>query len=311
MKRIVACVFILGLCCGSAANAQGLEGFSFPGLGLQCGNLTVKPYAQLGFQHMGANINLPVAAEFVSESLDLQIDTLDLSLRDANFWTGVIGFSVAASEKYSLFASAGGDLGHSFITNGIVPVNVNGMSTSANLDFTNSKLGTWFIQTGVSVGPILAGLYLDKFTIDVGDPRTAAGPTTNQTLRGDLVTTTLCPYLGFALPVSSALLTVIYSPFAMANTTLALRSSNSGETQLQYKWNKPGGFLSGSFQYNQEISKTLSFGLWSSYLWMDQRGTAGLAFDHKGTNPVTRDKEVIATMTKYIMQGGLALTVTF
>jgi hypothetical protein len=282
-----------------------------PWLGIQCGDLQVKPYVQIGLQHAGSNISLPVASELVGSEMDLQIGTLELSLNNANFWTGIIGFTATASEKYSLFASAGGDLGHTFITTGTVPVSLNGTGTSANLDFTNSKLETWFVQTGVGLGPILVGLYWDKFTMGVADPRTATGPLDNQTLRGDFVTTTFCPYVGVALPVYHASISVIYSPLAMANTTVALRSSNDGETQLQYKWNKPGTFLSTSFQYNQDLSKAASIGLWTTYTLMDQRGSAGLSFEHNGLAQVTRDKDVAAQMTKYVLQGGLMLTVMF
>ncbi len=311
MKRILAYVIVFSVCCGSMAYGQCFTGCSLPWLGTQCGDLKVKPYAQMGLQHVGSNISLPVAGELVGSALDLQIDTMDLSLNNANFWTGIVGFNATASEKYSLFASAGGDLGHAFITSGTIPVSLNGTGTSANLDFTNSKLETWFVQTGVGVGPVLLGLYWDKFTIGVGDPRDSSGPLPNQTLRGDFVTTTFCPFIGFAMPVSNALISINYSPLAWANTTLALRSSNNGESELQYKWNKPGNLLSTSLQYNQDLTKNSSVGLWATYMWMDQRGTAGLSFEHNGIARITRNKDVTATMTKYMLQGGLTLTITF
>jgi hypothetical protein len=311
MKRHLVCAIMIVLCCTSMVRAQCLDGFSLPWIGSQCGDLKVKTSAQVGFQHVGSNISLPVGSELVSGVGDLQIDTLDITLQDANFWTGIMGFTVIAAEKYSFFASAGGNLDREFVTTGTIPVSLNGVGTSASIDFTNSGLRTWFAQTGVGLGPILFGLYWDKFTIKVADPRTANGPLPNQTLRGDFVTTTFCPYVGFALPVSQAMLTVMYSPLAWANTTLALRSSNNGETDLQYKWNKPGSFLSASFQYNQDLSKTTSFGVWTSYTWMNQQGTCGLSFQHNGGIPVTRDREITAMMTKYVLQGGLTLGINF
>jgi hypothetical protein len=311
MKRHLVCAIMIVLCGTPLVHAQCLDGFSLPWIGSQCGDLKVKTSAQLGFQHVGSNISLPVGSELVSGTDDLQIDTLDISLQDANFWTGIIGFTVIKADKYSFFASAGGNLDREFVTTGTIPVSLNGVSTSATIDFTNSGLKTWFAQTGVGLGPILFGLYWDKFTIKVGDPRTAAGPLPNQTLRGDFVTTTFCPYVGFALPVSQAMLTVMYSPLAWANTTLALRSSNNGETDLQYKWNKPGSFLSGMIQYNQDVSKSASFGVWTSYTWMNQEGSCALSFEHNGTTPVSRDRDITAMMTKYVLQGGLTLGINF
>ena len=89
---------------------------------------------------MGSNISLPTASQLVSRTNDLQIDTLDISVQDANFWTGIIGVNAVLKEKYSFFAAAGGNLNREFITAGTIPVSLNGVSTSANLDFTNSGL---------------------------------------------------------------------------------------------------------------------------------------------------------------------------
>lgn len=311
MKRILICAMIMAFCYSSTAMGQSLCGFTLPCLGSECGDLIIKPYTQVGFQHVASNINLPTAAQLVGQTNDLQVDTLDISVQDANFWTGIIGFSATLKEKYSLFASAGGNLDREFLTVGTVPFSLNGVATSATLEFTNSGLNAWFAQTGVGLGPILFGLYWDKFTIRVEDPRSPAGPLANQTLRGDFVTTTFCPYIGLALPVSQAMLTVTYSPFAMANTTLVLRSSNNGETQLQYKWNKPGTLITASFQYNQTVTESVSLGVWGGYLWMDQRGNCGLSFEHNGATPVSSDRGLTATLTKYVLQGGLALTVSF
>lgn len=311
MKKVLFYVTIMALCYATAAGAQSLGCLSLPTLGGECGDLTVKAYTQVGYQHVGSNISLPTASQLVSGTDDLQIDTLDISVQDANFWTGIIGVNAVLKEKYSFFAAAGGNLNREFITAGTIPVSLNGVATSASLDFTNSGLNAWFVQTGVGLGPILAGLYWDKFTIRVADPRSPNGPLANQTLRGDFVTTTFCPFIGLALPVSQATLMVTYSPFAMANSTLALRSSNNGQTDLQYTWDKPGTLITASVQYNQEVSKSVYCGLWASYLWMNQRGGCSLSFVHNGTTPITSDRGLTATMTKYVLQGGVTLGVNF
>jgi hypothetical protein len=168
----------------------------------------------------------------------------------------------------------------------------------------------WYAQGGVGLGPVLLGLYGDHFAITVGDPRRGSVPLDNQTLRGDVMSTTLAPYIGFAIPAAGALFTVMYSPLATSNTTLVLRTSDQDLAQVQYKWNKPGNFVSSSFQYNMAPVCAVALGVWANYTWMDVRGNAQLDFQDS-TLAISRQKEVTAIMTKYVLQGGCTLGITF
>jgi len=91
---------------------------------------------------------------------------------------------------------------------------------------------------------------------------------------------------------------------------MVLRTSLQDLTQLQYKWNKPGNFLSTSLQYNVAPVNSVSLGLWANYTWMDVRGDAELDFEDS-TRGFSRQKTVTATMTKYVIQGGLTAGITF
>jgi hypothetical protein len=270
----------------------------------------VNPYAQVGFQWVGSNLNLPVQNEALP-ALPLNIGDLDISLKDANFWAGMAGVSILAYEKYSLFGAAGGFLNRPFSLSGTVPVSVDAFSTSSTLEFTNTKVESWFLQTGIGLGPALFGLYWDHFSFSIGDPRNQNGPLPNQTLKGDILTKTFAPFVGIALPAAGAMLTVTYSPFAYSNTALALTNSQNNFSELRYTWNKPGTLVNAMLQYNTPLSASTSFGLWGNYSWMRMCNEAELEFQNTPVPQLTRTRDVTASMTKYLIGAGVTLGVNF
>jgi hypothetical protein len=310
MKKVLISVVIFSLFIVPGAFALDLSGLSMPSLGSLTEKVTVNPYAQAGFMRMGSNMSLPVSAEGPLVPGQLKIDTLDIAMRDANFWTGSVGYTAKYGEMLSFFSAVGGILPRQFVVTGQVPINIGGFGTSPTIDFTGSKAQSWYTQSGVGLGPVLIGLYWGDFKLTVADPRQGAQPLANQTLRGDITTTTLAPYFGIAFPASCALFSVIYSPWAWSDTTLVLRTSQADVAQLQYKWNRPGDFVSGTVQYNPAPIGSITFGLWANYTWMRMVGDADLNFQN-ATSGVTRQKTVTATVTEYITQGGISLGITF
>lgn len=309
MTKILIFFAIFGALFVSIAFAQDISGFPLPSFTTLSEKVKVNSFAQVGYQHLGANINLPVTAQLVDPTAgSLEIGTVDLSLQDANFWTGSVGMTFTASEIYSLFVSAGGILPRQFGVSMLVPVSVNGTDTSANMSFIGSQVESWYIQTGLGLGPILGGLLWTDFTMNIGDPSQGSTPLPNQTLRGYMAATTFCPYIGVAIPASNALATILYSPFSYCNATLALR--NRTTSQLQCTWNKPGNFLSASLQYNTTLVDALSFGLWANYTWTSLTGDASLEFVNTAL-PVSSQKDVTVTMTQNLIQGDLSLSVNF
>jgi hypothetical protein len=309
MKRPWLAILLLFMCFPVTIFAQGLlpgGSFDLPAL---TKNIKVNSYAQAGFQQIGSNLNLPVQNELLTPFLN--IGDLDISLRDANFWAGTIGCSVLADGKYSLFGSAGGLLNRPFITSGTVPVSLGPLSSTAILEFTNANVESWFIQTGIGLGPILLGLYWDHFAFTLGDPRNQNGPIANQTLRGDILTKTFAPFIGISLPLGQTVTTVTYSPFAYSNTALGLMSSQGSFTELRYTWNKPGNLVNAMVQYNTPVTSTTTFGLWCSYNWMRMRQDATLEFENAPVPLISRTRTVTATMTKYVFGGGVTLAVNF
>lgn len=309
MKRVWIVVCVLGLCLPAGVFGQSLSLDEFPSLSSLAENVKVNPYAQVGFQWVGSNLNLPVQNEALTPFLN--VGELDISLKDANFWTGIAGITILANKKYSVFGAAGGLLKRPFITSGTVPVSLGPLSASANLEFTNTRVESWFIQTGVGLGPVLLGLYWDHFAFTLGDPRNQDGPIANQTLRGDILTRTFSPFLGLALPLNCAMVTVTYSPLAYSNTALSLTTSQNTMAQLRYTWKKPGQLLNAMLQYNVPLSSAVSFGLWGNYSWMKMRDKAELEFENAPIPLVSRSRDVTATMTKYIVGGGVMLGLNF
>jgi hypothetical protein len=309
MRKIPVLWAILGALFVSTAFGQEISGLPLPSFSALSEKVKVNTFTQMGYQHLGANINLPVAAQLVDPTAgSLEIGTFDLSLQDANFWTGSVGMTLTASEIYSLFISAGGILPRQFGVSALVPVSVNGTDTSANMNFIGSQVENWYVQTGLGLGPILGGLLWTDFTMNVGEPSLGSNPLPNQTLRGYMAATTFCPYIGVAIPAYNALATILYSPLSYCNATVALRNFSSA--QLQYTWNKPGNFVSANLQYNTTLVDAFSFGLWANYTWTRLIGDASMEFVNTAL-PLSTQKAVTVTMTQYLIQGGLSLSVNF
>ncbi len=311
MKRVWLIGLVLFLCIPASGFGQSLTFDGIPTLSSLAENVTVNPYAQVGFQWLGSNLNLPVQNESLAPFLN--IGDLDIALKDANFWSGTVGLTVVSQEKYSFFAAAGGFPSRGFLTSGVIPVSLGLGSTSANLEFTNTGTESWFIQTGIGLGPVLLGLYWDQFSFSLEDPRNQNGPIANQTLRADILTKTFAPFVGLSLPAGNAMLTVTYSPWATSNTALSLRSSQTGMSELRYTWKKPGDLVIALLQYNTPLSSSTTFGVWCNYSWMRMRQEAELEFEY--VSPplvhVSRSRDVTATMTKYAVGGGVSLGVLF
>jgi len=313
MKQIrVVAVFAL-VCLPTSLFAQGLVPGGISSLTSLSENVKVNLYAQVGFQWVASNLTLPVQNEtIVLAPGSLEIGSLDITLKDANFWAGIAGINVVANQKYSFFAAAGGFLNRPFITSGTVPVNLGQIGASPTLEFTNTGVESWFVQTGIGLGPVLLGLYWDHFTFALGDPRNISGPIQpNQTLRGDILTKTFCPFIGIALPAGGAMLTVTYSPLAYSNTALSLMNSGNAVSELRYTWKKPGDLLNAMLQYNTPLSSSTSFGLWCNYSWMRMNQEAELEFQNSPVPLVSSSRDVTVTFTKYITGGGVTLGLNF
>ncbi len=311
MKKIWPIAVALFLCFPANIFAQGLAPGGLFDLSGLMSNMKVNYYAQAGYQWIGSNLNLPIQTErFLAPDVGLEIGDLDVSLKNANFWSGMVGYSVTFKEKLSIFSSAGGILGRRFVTSGTVPVSIGPVGAPVYIEFTNSNVESWFTQSGIGLGPLLLGLYWDQLEFELIDPRNAAGPLPNQTLKGDILTKTFAPFIGLSVPACGAVFTFIYSPLAYSDTNLSLTSTQNRLTELRYSWNKPGDLINAMLQYNTPLSSAISFGLWANGSWMRMHQDADLQFVSSAPS-LSTTKQVTATMTKYVAGGGITLGVNF
>lgn len=309
MKKIGVVSLSLILCLPLICRGQSSASDTRPALAWFSENIKVNPYTQVGYQWMGSNMNLPIDVE-VFPDVPIEIGQMDVSLGDASFWYGTVGFNLIAYEKYSFFAAAGGFLKRPFLSTGAIPANIGNVGISPNIEFTNRNLESWFVQTGIGLDALLFGLYWSHFSFDYGEPRIGGVPLANQTLGGDILAKMFAPFVGISLSSSGGVLTVQYSPLAYSNTCFDLRSSQGTSNQLRYTWNKPGNLIIAAFQYNQSMSETTSFGLWVNYGWFSMRGNAELSFENT-IPPISRTKDVTATVTQYMIGGGATLGIFF
>lgn len=125
------------------------------------------------------------------------------------------------------------------------------------------------------------------------------------------VTKTFAPFIGLALPAGGATCTITYSPPVYSDTALALLNSQNNVSELRYTWTKPGSMATATLEYDTRLSETVSFGVWLNYNWMLMRSEVELEFEHSPDPPISRSRDVTATMTKYILGGGVAFGLAF
>ncbi|MEW6352397.1 MAG: hypothetical protein AB1646_25375 [Thermodesulfobacteriota bacterium] len=90
MKRVWFGVAVLCLYLPASVFGQNVLSDGYNSLTFVTKNVKVNPYAQVGFQKVGSNLNLPVQNEALTSFLN--IGELDVTLKDGNFWTGIAGW---------------------------------------------------------------------------------------------------------------------------------------------------------------------------------------------------------------------------
>ncbi len=309
--KLMALALIVGFCCCQAGAQTTFSGLDIPSLPSMPENIQVNAYTQIGYQWVGANMTLPVQVSVpLFGPLSLDIGDFDSVLKDSEFWAGTVGFTALIDGKYSVFSSLGGFLNRPFIMSGETPVGLGPFSASSDMSLTCDEVNSWSFQGGFGIGPFIGGLYWDHFGFAMSEPRNRFGPLANQTIRGDALTVSLCPFIGVSIPAGGAMATLMYSPLAYSDATVVLRNSQNRFSETEYSWNEPGQLFIAAFQYNLPATKSISFGIWANYLWMSMRGDADLTFRSTGlAAPILREVEV--TMGKYGYGGGLSLGYNF
>ena len=69
---------------------------------LKAGKIVLNPYAQVGYQHIAANMSIPISADVGVPAGQLEIGTVDVSLQNFDFWYGNLGLNVVAGPLTSV-----------------------------------------------------------------------------------------------------------------------------------------------------------------------------------------------------------------
>ena len=337
MKRIIAFAFLVGVCCPSLLFGQiplptlipaGTP--SLPSMGddaagfvaglplireLKAGKISLNPSVQVGYQQIGANMSIPIRADAGVPAGQLQVGTLDVSLNSFNFWSGTVGLNIVAG-PLTLFGSAGGFLPHVFQLSGQIPISLGAVAGTPQFEMTASNFQFWTIQGGVgyAIGSgysILGGIMWSHMAVEFSDPRNAAGPLANQTIRGDVLLKTGVPFIGIQiLQQGSYRGAILYSPIAWSSGAMDFRSSQQTLVDLNYSLNQPGKFLAFSGEYYFLFKPPVVCSMWFNASLVNIKGTSELEFTSAGP-AASRSNDVVITNTQYSIGGGFTFALAF
>jgi hypothetical protein len=280
--------------------------------GLKAGKLLLNPSAQIGYQNIGANLDIPVSAVPRGPN-ELFVGTIGVTLKDFRFWTGTVGLNVIAG-PLTLFGTVCGNAPHLFRMQGTVPVSNTSGAVAPDLTFTGSNVEFWTAQAGAAFTirkdySILAGFVWSHLGAEFVDPRVGDVPLANQTIKGDVLMKIGVPFIGVqVLQQGYYRAALMYSPLARSSGSLSLQSSSPILADLRYSLNQPGTFLAANGEYYFVSKPPLMLSCWVTGMYVNIRGKSDLDFSTAGPR-ITRD--VTVTNTQYGLGGGVTFGLVF
>lgn len=282
--------------------------------GLKLGKVMLNPNVQIGYQQIGANMSIPIEAGAGTPVGELQIGTVDVALKDFNFWSGTLGLNVVAG-PLTLFGSAGGFQPHAFRLSGQVPISLGPLGATPEFSMDASNFQFWTIQAGASytIGggySILGGIMWSHMEVEFDNPQSASG-SPNPTLRGDVLMKTGVPFVGIQVMQEGYYRgAILYSPIAWTSGALAFRSSQVPLADLSYSLNQPGKFLAFSAEYFFRLPPPVMLSVWFNSSFVSIKGNSDVEFTTAGPS-VFRTKDVTVTNTQYLVGGGFTFGLIF
>jgi hypothetical protein len=283
--------------------------------GLKMGKILLNPNVQVGYQHIGANMSIPIQSDTGTPVGQLQIGTIDVALNDFNFWSGTVGLNVVAG-PLTLFGSAGGFSPHTFTLSGQIPISLGPLGGIPAFQQTATNFEFWTVQGGAAYEfrkgySILAGFMWSHMEVQFGPPSNDAGASPNPTVSADMLIKTGVPFVGLQImELGYYRAALLYSPLAWSQGALNFRSSQTTLVDLQYSLNQPGQFLAVIGEYFFPLKPPATFSAWFNGSLVNIRGTSDLEFTTAGPS-VFRTKDVLMTNTQYAIGGGVTLGVVF
>ena len=282
---------------------------------LKAGKIILNPYVQIGYQHIGANMSIPIQSDTGTPDGQLQVGTVDVSLKNFNFWSGTVGINVVAA-PFTFFSAYTGFAPHIFQLSGQLPISLGPLSASPEFEMTATNFQFWTAQSGAGYEfkkgySILGGFMWSHMLVQFDDPRTASGPLQNQTIRGDVLLKIGVPFVGVqVLQQGYYRAALMYSPVAWSQGELDFRSSQQTLADLNYSLSQPGQFWAVSLEYYFPFPPPVMLSMWFNGSLVNIRGNSDLEFTTAGP-AVFRTRDVFITNTQYLMGGGVTFGLAF
>jgi hypothetical protein len=286
--------------------------------GFSLGGVIMNPFAQIGYQWNGVNLDVPINAEFDPLPLDpnshLALGTMDVVLEDYNFWTGTIGLNAIMSPALTLFGSAIGLLPRSFTQTGKLPISVGPLGFTPNITMTGTNFESWTLQCGASFGigggySVLAGS-LWQYTSMVYEDARNASRELNPTLRQDFLLKNWAPFIGFQmLQAGNYRAAVIYSPLLTSSGAINIRTTSPNMADLSYNLNQPGYLLSVVGEYFLPLPPPTTFSFWFNGAISSIKGSSDVSFV---SGAISRSGIVSDfSLNQYSLSGGISAGLIF
>jgi hypothetical protein len=279
------------------------------------GKILLNPSFQVGYQHITANMSIPISADGGVPAGQLEIGTVDVSLQNFDFWSGTLGLNVIAG-PITLFGSWGGFSPRLFQFSGTIPISVGPLAAEPVLDMSCTNFQFWAAQVGAAYTfkkgySILGGFLWNQTEFQLADPRIGSVPLANQTLAGDVFMQVWVPFLGIQVMREGQYRgTFLYSPLAWSSGSLSLGTTAPLLSNLSYSLNQPGNFAAFSAEYYLLFKPPVMFSAWVNGSLVSIRGNSDLQFT-VAAPAVVRTSNVTVTNTQYLIGGGLTLGVVF
>lgn len=346
-RKFFVCLFTLFILIGVVKNASAHGWPEIPGLqSLNLGGIRIVPEVQIGYENFSLNFNLPAAT--LQSPLPPFPSTLDLQLKDANLWIGSLSaafyFPSALSFELIARANAKKDVNvqenEEYVFGG-----------EQGVTWTGSPFERWMAEGRFNyrfstVCSALVGLRRDHIAISLRDPRDSAGNPLNfddsgtifpgltferhQRYYSDLISKLWIPYIGLEVVGPGYKASLIGSPFAAAEfkvpaallfdltLTVNIPPFPPSSTQLiasdslLYRVARPAVFLEGSFQYDLNLTSSLTVGLWCRASLMSLKGQGSWSHDSMAQVPPSppnfdsQSQENPASYTIQTLGGGIS-----
>ncbi len=287
--------------------------------GITLGGVILNPNVQIGYQRVSATMSYPLLLETVVPiDNQLEIGTMELSLKDVGFWSATAGINAVVSPAWSVFANITGYFPVTYPIVTTLPIQLGGVTLPTEIIFHRYQNRILVVPVGSIHGAVSKlfhnfGVPVGSFSKPGGGPPHWIDASPRPDAARRFLGKDLCAVCRVANKQTGFSGTLIYSPYASCRSIMAIRSSAVGLDELAYNFSKPGQLISFTGQYDVTRSKSpFSFQIWGNASWMAIRGAGDFTYTRTAPVPISFSKSRIdAISAKYVLGGGVTLGFIF